>query len=338
MKRLLGCLAALLTMTSCDIMAPRARITVRIVDEQATAVADVPVKLEVYSHTVPSPDFGRDVWDETTKITDAGGTVTFTRRSPINEVVFGVYPTPAGFYEDSGMEFLFDHEPSWGRWRPWNPTVTHVLKRIVNPVPMHVRYVGFNWEEKIPVMEEPVGFDLVKSDWVKPHGEGEVPDFVFWLKVENLPDPPGWNEKRQGYYHLYRTRFRMSFSNEGDGIQPFYVKLRTGSELTSPSLAPEDGYAIEHMRRSSRPSPEVCEDEDEREDVNYLFRVRSVARDGKVVQACHGKIYGNIDYSLDGKIRFLYYLNPDPTSRSLEFDTKRNLCTPREGEHYAPGP
>ena len=338
MKSFLGCAALLTTMAACSFLAPRARITMHLVDESGAALADVPIQVERYTHTIPGPELGIDQWDAVTHLTDAIGNSTFTTRSPLNRLGYMVANAPPGFYEDRGGEFLFDHEPSWGRWRPWNPTVTHVLKRIVNPVPMHVRYVGFNWEEKIPVMEEPVGFDLVKSDWVKPHGEGEVPDFVFWLKVERFPDPPDWDVKKQGHFQRYRTRFRVSFSNEGDGIQPFCVKLRTGSELISPSQAPLTGYTNEYVRFSERLSPSHSIQEKWQEEQNYLFRVRSERRDGEVVRACYGKIYGNIDYSLEGGVQFLYYLNPDPTSRSLEFDTKRNLCTPREGEHYAPGP
>ena len=48
---------------------------------------------------------------------------------------------------------------------------------------------------------------------------------------------------------------------------------------------------------------------------------------GKIVSALYGKIHGEIGYSWTRGIRFIYYLNPTPNDRNLEFDPSRNLFT-----------
>ena len=66
------------------------------------------------------------------------------------------------------------------------------------------------------------------------------------------------------------------------------------------------------------------------------FRVRTKYDDkGKVVEAFYGKIYGDIamgwSYQGVSSISFLYYFNPTPNDRNLEWDMKNNLC-PRPGD------
>ena len=51
---------------------------------------------------------------------------------------------------------------------------------------------------------------------------------------------------------------------------------------------------------------------------------------GEILEACYGKIYGDIGTVADKKnlygVTFLYYLNPKPNDRNLEWDMKNNLC------------
>ena len=64
----------------------------------------------------------------------------------------------------------------------------------------------------------------------------------------------------------------------------------------------------------------------------YYFRIRSKFDDkGNLIEAYYGKVYGDfkigahIDIGLD-VVKFLYYLNPTPNDRNLEWDMKTNLC------------
>ena len=50
-----------------------------------------------------------------------------------------------------------------------------------------------------------------------------------------------------------------------------------------------------------------------------------------MISAIYGKIYGDFNFEgFDKKgltgISFLYYLNPNPLDRNLEWDMKNNLC------------
>ena len=74
------------------------------------------------------------------------------------------YRTDGGYYFRSKFRpYVVD-----GKWQPWNPTNTVILKRIKNPIPMYVK----NVQMKIPIENDPIGFDLEKGDWVSPYGGG----------------------------------------------------------------------------------------------------------------------------------------------------------------------
>lgn len=68
----------------------------------------------------------------------------------------------------------------------------------------------------------------------------------------------------------------------------------------------------------------------EQSEKNYFFRVRTVLnKDGSVKSALYGKINGQISIQGAGRdtasLAFLYYLNPTPNDRNLEFDMQKNL-------------
>ena len=68
----------------------------------------------------------------------------------------------------------------------------------------------------------------------------------------------------------------------------------------------------------------------------YCFRIRTERdENGKVKSSLYGKIYGDPSFFLEGSdrwkqkicgISYLYYLNPAPNDRNLEWDRKTNLC------------
>lgn len=58
------------------------------------------------------------------------------------------------------------------------------LKRIVNPVPMYVKYVG----EFVPEDNVPIGYDLEKGDWVAPFGKGVESDILFQTDFEAVDE------------------------------------------------------------------------------------------------------------------------------------------------------
>jgi hypothetical protein len=119
-------------------------------------------------------------------------------------------------------------------------------------------------------------------------------------------------------------------SNEGDG---FILVPRTPvghgpiSGLHLPREAPLEGYQHVVSKRAYNTVENPMSTE-VREDANYFFRVRTVKdKDGNIVSALYGKIHGDFEFvpHQEKKVSFIYYLNPEPNNRNLEFDTDKNL-------------
>ena len=108
----------------------------------------------------------------------------------------------SGYYE-SEMTYAFTNLDR-GRWQPWNPVVTAVVRRIVNPIPMYARKV----EVRIPRTNEWFGYDLMAADWVQPVGKGLVSDLIFSITGVRK-DPRNYDET-----------LALRFSRPNDGIVP----------------------------------------------------------------------------------------------------------------------
>jgi hypothetical protein len=196
--------------------------------------------------------------------------------------------------------------------------------------------------KKVPDETKPVGFDLMVGDWVEPYGKGKISDFIFHFEIApttwitnfygNIPRPRALNDWKR----------IITFSNDGDGIQTFEA-LRHG--LRSPRQAPLDGYEpslTQHEYDEPYQKVEMRGGKQQEEtytrfypcyqkDRNYFFRVRTKKdANGNIVSALYGKIYGDFNNGNSGvetrkEINFTYYLNPEPNSRNMEFDSKQNL-------------
>ncbi len=197
-----------------------------------------------------------------------------------------------------------------GKWQPWNPTITVVLKKKIKPVPMYAKRCPLG----LPAVNEKIGYDLEKGDWVAPHGKGIISDFIFFGELDQR------NKKDYDY------KLTVTFSNPGDGIQDYFIKGRDkynptrGSVLKSSQFAPEKGYLSEWIQTKTRkPGEQIAGNCDPMR--NYYFRVRSeVDANGNIIKAMYGKIYGDF-------LNFIYYLNPDFT-RNVEYSGK-NLLIPK---------
>lgn len=182
-----------------------------------------------------------------------------------------------------------------------------VLKNIKNPIPMIAKnnYIDLD-KFKIPALNIQVGYDLEKGEWVAPYGKGVISDFIFH-QDENGGDQ----------YKFYR-KIAVSFSNEKDGLIPFIVPQYPRSDFVSDHEAPTEGYQNEWVQTSYREfgGPYISDADDYR---NYYFRVRTETdKEGNIESAYYGKIYGDF-------MRNIYYFNPTPNDRNVEFDPKKNL-------------
>jgi hypothetical protein len=219
-----------------------------------------------------------------------------------------------GYYYTAGDEYQFKKLEN-GRWQPWNPTVEIILKPILNPVPM---YAKKNLLDLIlPENDKSIGYDLMKGDWVAPYGKGITNDFIFTL-----------NRQFTNVNAAFRATLKLAFSNDGDGIQSVPEKPHIGSDLHLPRFAPETNYESQLVWRKYRETGKPIFNSN-RDDQNYLFRVRTMKQNGQIISALYGKIYGDISFDIyhvpTATIDFTYYLNPQPNSRNMEFNTQSNL-------------
>lgn len=213
------------------------------------------------------------------------------------------------------------------QWMPWNPMVTAIVRRVINPIAMYAKCV----ETKIPRTNESFGYDLMMGDWVSPVGKGVISDLVFSIKGK-------W-----GNYRDNDSTLTLAFSQPNDGLitvaHDMLDRRPIGSEFILPRYAPESGYANARTWRNARKrlggsSRDQIIDEVNLEGRDYLFRVRSqMDETGVVTNACYGKFHGNIQFAgaagngQGSWLKFTYYLNPAPNDRNLEFDPKKNLFT-----------
>lgn len=310
---LLSCFAAVLPIQAQQQEVPPqplAQITASVVDE-----ANIPTSgAEVIIDFLIGQTGGWGTRDLSHK-GSTGGEGTFTASDQCGGAA-SLSVTKAGHYKTYGGRYLFK-EKSAGKWEPWNPTVEMVLKPILKPIPMYARKVQML---RIPVVGQPVGFDLAASDWVAPHGKGAVTDLIFTLQKTFVDvEKP------------FEASLEITFPNDGDGIQPVVAAPNVGSELRLPRYAPETGYEPKLVKSTSRAAADQMIVPANKEDLNYFFRVRTRKEDKKIVSTNYGKIDRDIDFDIINSdtalLFFTYYLNPTANDRNMEFDPKQNLLT-----------
>lgn len=203
-----------------------------------------------------------------------------------------------------------------GRWQPWSPTITIVLKDVRNPIPMRAKRV----DSPLPLQGKPAGYDLEVGDWVIHPARGKRADIL--IVYEAAIESP----------LVFSNSLTIMAANEGDGF------IRMDKDLWSsfPSAyeAPADGYQPSVALYLDRTTDRITGRMELVESEYLVFRIRTVFdSEGNVVSANYGKIYGPIDYGEEdhgrGGVRFTYYLNPTANDRNLEFDPSRNLLPGR---------
>lgn len=285
-----------------------AKATIVVVDESNKPVAGVYTGITFETNT-----------GQGTKVSTNDGSTdlegNFTATGSCNGHI--AYGAKNGGYYDSYYVYDFKGKNVFG-WEPWNPELKVVLRKIENPVPMYARNT-MQSKLEIPVVNQNVGFDLAAYDWVIPYGLGTHADLIF-----NLQRLSTVSRKN------YDATLTITFSNKEDGIQFVRENLQYGSQFKLPRYAPENGYESKLVLHEeyAPEGPVKLNFAFRAEDLNYIFRVRSIEKDGKIDRSMYGKTRGYISFTAMGsntaKIFLTYYLNPDYT-RNLEFDPKRNL-------------
>ncbi len=316
--KLLICLVVLLGVAAAAVVKnkvemPRARLTVKVLDEQG---APMPGALVTLTFMDPATRNGVPVEGSTNAegIYSGEGQTDGAMGGMVNKE--GYYRGGFSFKGFTGLEN--------GRWQPWDATYTTNLRPILKPVAMYTKRVQVD----LPALDQPCGYDLEKGDWVSPHGKGEKSDFIF----------NGHREFKTR--NDFDVRVELTFANPADGlIKTELPAIGKYSAFKWEREAPEAEYPQGIHLRNAATANEVIHSY-ERTDT-FFFRVRTIASNGRVIAANYGKISSGL--RLDGMnsqtctILFTYYLNPTTLDRNMECDPKQNLLkglsweeTPRE--------
>jgi hypothetical protein len=281
----------------------KAQLTVRVTDDEGKPVADAMVAVLGFNR-------------ERKGRTDRDGRFTATLRNGMSGVDIVVdkqsyysigrhiYDFPGGYVDD--------------RWQPWNPTIELQLRKKGKPVAMFEKEIqGL----QVPLLDQPVGFDLEHGDWISPYGQGRISDFIF------LAHSAMTNEQE------YASKLLLTFSNPQDGLIIKRIHWRNDYGLVLPGIAPEVGYSNRwefvlnvHYDQASKTRQTVSNTS---EDDNYYIRVRTrTAPDGRIQSAMYGKIHRGILHRPEypsGKVSvgFYYYLNTNGTRNTESLSDRR---------------
>ncbi len=285
-----------------------AQLTFRVVSEQGDPLSGIELRMAMFDRPGLIQGRDEDIHRRTSGLTDAQGSVTLTLTSDLWLARCKLI-APPGFYPCDFKTIEFTGLAN-GKWQPWNPTNVVVLKPIMNPIPLYGKKVDML---PIPAQDTAIGFDLMAGDWVAPRGRGTNADLFFNLhrQFTNATLP-------------FDLSVDITFPNDGDGLLAVSAPYRQGSILRLRS-APEAGYTNSLTKRIFRASVSTPIVVDTDENRSHFLRIRTQQSNGQITSALYGKIYGDIDLSAFGELRFTYYLNPTPNSRNLEFNTKSNL-------------
>ncbi len=305
---------------------PTAKLTVKVIDETGSPVEGAKVGIGFSLPKGRGQGAGSEI-KGVRGITDGEGLFTAEGES---EAYVGFGVKKEGYYRGSGKFNKFTDTSGmlgFRKYKPWNPTVVIVLKKIINPIEMYaISIFGSKSEDfpQLPLLGQFVGFDLVANDWVIPHGLGTHWDFLFKVDV-----------KRAVSNRDYDTTLTLQFPNQGDGLIEYPDPAKGKSTLRLPHHAPTSGYQPEFVQRyENNPSTRrVGKSGNPDYDTNYFFRIRTeLDEEGNVIGGLYGKIYGeirlgNFAWLHDGKpyVVFKYYLNPNDNDTNIEFDPKKNL-------------
>ena len=299
-----------------------------------------------------SNDNGWKAWTESAPIyhatqeTDVNGFCTLKGKTNIGRAGCGVDKQGEKYYGAGGRGFHFTKKNLFGVWQPDNLVATIRLQRVEHPIPLFVKNVrpkvaSGTFDGTNAVLR----YDLVLGDWLPPEGKGERADLEIRTKltIDEVLQVGKYKDWKKTFFTFSNT---VRFPGEGNGCRAEMTSPTAGIKLRN---APEAGYGKTIVNRFGvkrkivGPNVNEAEYSDSNPNRCYYFRIRSRFDDkGNLVEAYYGKVYG--DFNFHGRwdfgfrgVDFLYYLNPTPLDRNLEWDMKTNLC-PTAGRHESQQP
>jgi hypothetical protein len=203
-------------------------------------------------------------------------------------------------------------------WLPYSRNLTITLRKMIKPTSMYARRFH---HLRLPVLGQPLGYDLIKGDWVKPHGKGEHADIQLTGKFGDDTSS------------LAGSSLRISVPGKGNGLAPISREdVYATGHFRLPRSAPDGGYTIREtvhswvapFRKKSDCAASVPAE-------HFFMRVRAgQAGDSKAEGPLYGKLIGPIYYNrcIGTKkmaVYLSYCLNPTPNDRNVEWDSQKNL-------------
>ena len=285
-------------------------------------------------------DIGWRAWSEPSPpntdsaLTDLEGCCRLSGKTNCGRVGCWVNVPPSGYYPPRrGWEHTYTEKSLLGVWLPENLVATIKLQRVEHPIALFVKQFNGGGADfvNLDLFDKGDGclqLDMVKGEWLPPVGNGEHADVVFnRLPHEDLGVGTNFNG-RTGT--AYRDLMSVNFMGDDNGLVEVAYSPKAGLMIRH---APSDGYVSKYLCWKGC-NKKLNDSNSFDENRNFAIRIRT-KRDGqgKIVSAHYGKIYGDITFKkLFGKgvavaaPSFLYYLNPTPLDRNLEWDMKNNLC------------
>ena len=280
------------------------------------------------------------------QITDGHGRCSLSGKTNKGEVGCWVDSGQKGYYGTrSGVGFRFTTKNLFGVWQPDNLVATIKLQRVEHPIPLFLKRFADMASDCVgsDLFAKGDGrllLDMVKGDWLPPVGNGEYADVIFMrIPREDL----GMGTNARGITAAaYRDSMSVRFLGDDNGFVEVASLANSGLRIRS---APENGYYHDYVcwKERTKNLKHATSFDAKR---NFAFRIRTKRdKSGRIISAYYGKIYGDICFKKSIGVvveavaspSFLYYLNPTPNDRNLEWDMKNNLC-PNPGRIGQPQP
>ena len=295
---------------------------------------------------------------EDKKATDEHGRCHVKGETNTGKTGVNIHYPPHEYYPNSFcVRHTFTQKPlvPLMQWRPTNLVVTAALHRIVNPIPLFVKKArgkfNVDWpNEGDDGTNAVLRYDFIVGDWLPPDGKGVCADITIHAKMATSRHVDRWI-RTDGLEGSRTTRFfnvsyEFMYCGEGNGVvRENMPKNATAFIRNANADSYSRSFSMANGRRKKVIGPNVHYEDfsDTDKSLGHTFRIRSkFDREGNLIEAYYGKVYG--DFNLHGNWRegyngvsFLYYLNPTPNDRNLEWDMKTNLC-PNPGKIGQPQP